>query len=184
MSDSIDQIIDTNDQLLNQLDSLLTKAEQRRSNKPEAATVNDVVGTTEKPRSKNQAANIAAIQLLTDAYPAVFDRSNVRPLKIGIQEDLVADEKVTKNKIKRALASYVRSLQYLRAVREGADRIDLNGQAAGTVTASESEHAKQQIKAINQRRRDAQREREKAQAEQEKQQRMNDKLEMLLSKKG
>ena len=94
-----------------------------------------------RTRSKNRAANQAALQLLCDAYPEVFNRENMRPLKIGIQEDLIADEKLAKNKIKRALASYVRSPYYFRSLKEGADRIGLDGKASGAVTESEAEHA-------------------------------------------
>lgn len=119
---------------------------------------------------------MAALQLLMEAYPKTFDRNNVRPLKIGIQEDLIADEKVSKNKIKRALASYVRSLNYYRSLREGAERIDINGEAAGQVTKEESDHAKQKLKEINKARQDKRKEQERAD-------RMSKKLEQLVTKK-
>ena len=138
--------------------------------------MNDVVATTPKAKSKNRAANMAALQLLLEAYPKTFDRNNVRPLKIGIQEDLIADEKVSKNKIKRALASYVRSLNYYRSLREGVDRVDINGEAAGQVTKEESDHAKQKLKEINKARQDKRK-------EQERTDRMSKKLEMLVTKK-
>ncbi|WP_315983100.1 ProQ/FinO family protein [Aliamphritea spongicola] len=108
-------------------------------------TATDTAATSAAPsksKNKNRAANQAALQLICELYPQVFNRKNVRPLKIGIQEDLIADEKLAKNKIKRALASYVRSPHYFRSLQEGADRIDLSGESAGTVTASEAEHAK------------------------------------------
>lgn len=138
--------------------------------------MNDVVTTTPKAKSKNRAANMAALQLLMEAYPKTFDRNNVRPLKIGIQEDLIADEKVSKNKIKRALASYVRSLNYYRSLREGAERVDICGEAAGVVTKEESEHAKQKLKEINKARQDKRK-------EQEREDRMSMKLEQLVTKK-
>ena len=138
--------------------------------------MNDVVNKTPKAKSKNRAANMAALQQLMDAYPKTFDRTNVRPLKIGIQEDLVADEKVAKNKIKRALASYVRSLNYYRSLREGAERIDINGEAAGTVTKEESDYARDKLKEIN-------KARQEKRKEQEREERMSMKLEMLVTKK-
>jgi len=138
--------------------------------------VNDQVEKTPKTKSKNRAANMAALQLLLEAYPKTFDRGNVRPLKIGIQEDLVADEKVSKNKIKRALASYVRSLNYYRSLREGADRIDINGEPAGQVTKEESDHAKEKLKEIN-------KARQEKRKEQERSERMSKKLEMLVTQK-
>ncbi len=137
-----------------------------------------------RTRSKNRAANQAALQLLCDAYPEVFNRESMRPLKIGIQEDLVADEKLAKNKIKRALASYVRSPYYFRSLKEGADRIGLDGQPAGTVTESEAEHARQQLKEINKLRLQKQKEAKAQQKVKEKEERLNNKLEMLLTKRG
>ena len=119
---------------------------------------------------------MAALQQLMDAYPKTFDRNNVRPLKIGIQEDLIADEKVAKNKIKRALASYVRSLNYYRSLREGAERVDINGDAAGAVTKAESDHARDKLKEIN-------KARQEKRKEQEREERMSKKLEMLVGKK-
>jgi len=137
-----------------------------------------------KNKAKNRAGNQAALALLIETYPETFSRTNIRPLKIGIQDDLIADEKVAKNKIKRALASYVRAPNYFRAMKLDADRIDLTGNSAGKVSESEAEYAKVQLKEFHQRRRENQRRQEKEKRDQEKDQRIAGKLEMLLSKKG
>jgi len=146
------------------------------------ATATDAAteATKSKSKSKNRAANQAALQLICETYPEVFNRDNVRPLKIGIQEELIADEKLAKNKIKRALASYVRSPYYFRSLKEGADRIGLDGQPSGTVSESEAEHAKQQLKEINKRRQQNQRQQKVKQRED----RISNKLEMLVNKHG
>ncbi len=180
-SAEIDRLKKMTEQLVVRLESELEQAEASRSGfksdtLSEAETVNDEVKNSAKAKSKNRAANMAALQLLIDAYPKVFDRQNVRPLKIGIQEDLVADGKIAKNKIKRALASYVRSLNYYRSLREGAERIDLKGEAAGLVTQSESDHAKEKLKEIN-------KNRLQQRKKQEKDERINRKLEMLVTRK-
>ncbi|MCW8884804.1 MAG: ProQ/FinO family protein [Motiliproteus sp.] len=136
-------------------------------------------------KNKNRAANQAAIALISEHYPEVFNRENVRPLKIGIQEDLVADEKLSRGKIKRALASYVRSPHYYKSLQAGAERIDLNGEAAGTVTEQEAEHAKSMLKKIRDARNERiknERQQQKQQREQVKQERFNDKLSQLLQK--
>jgi len=137
-----------------------------------------------KNKAKNRASNQAALAMLIELYPQTFSRTNIRPLKVGIQDDLIADEKVAKNKIKRALASYVRAPNYFRAMKLDVERIDLAGKDAGKVTESEAEYAKTQLKDFHQRRRDNQRLQEQTKKDQEKQQRMNSKLEMLLTKKG
>ena len=143
---------------------------------PATDTANE--NSKSKSKSKNRAANQAALQLICETYPEVFSRENVRPLKIGIQEDLIADEKLAKNKIKRALASYVRSPYYFRSLKLGADRIGLDGSASGTVTEAEAEHAKQQLKEINKRRQQNQKQEKVKQRED----RISTKLDMLLTK--
>ncbi|WP_255611749.1 ProQ/FINO family protein [Marinobacterium arenosum] len=176
MNSSIERDTAATFQLIDQLDQMLTEREQRQQTR--ATKVSETPSntpSTSKSKSKNRAANMAALQQLMDAYPSVFDRNNMRPLKIGIQEDLIADEKVAKNKIKRALASYVRSLNYIRSIREGVERIDINGQPAGLVTAEEALHAKNKLRDINKQRR-------QQQVEREREERMSNKLEQLLEK--
>ncbi|MGB0664805.1 MAG: ProQ/FINO family protein [Pontibacterium sp.] len=188
----VDALCASTEQLLKSLDDGLNAAEARqaqlqaekqaaatqqtkihKTNQTEAYTVSEAVTSGKKPKSKSHAANLAAMQLLSETYPDTFNRKNVRPLKIGIQEDLVADEKVAKNKIKRALAGYVRSINYLKSIQVDADRIDLNGEPAGKVTASEAEHAKSQLKEIFKRRKEAR-------ETQEREERMSAKLEALV----
>jgi ProP effector len=101
----------------------------------------------ERKKAKSRAANRAAVQLLCENYPQTFSVSEPKPLKIGIQEDLVADGKISQNKIKRGLASYVRIYAYLRAQSEGAARVDLLGEEAGQVTAGEAAHAASKLPA-------------------------------------
>jgi ProP effector len=101
----------------------------------------------ERKKAKSRAANRAAVQLLCESYPQTFSVSEPKPLKIGIQEDLVTDGKISQNKIKRGLASYVRIYAYLRAQSEGAARVDLLGEEAGQVTASEAAHAASKLPA-------------------------------------
>lgn len=130
------------------------------------------------PKSKNRSANQAAIALIAETYPSAFSRDNVRPLKIGIQEDLVADGKLPAGKIKRALASYVRAPQYYKSMQAGAERVDLDGNAAGLVTEQDAAHAKEMLKKIRQQRR----EREQQQRAKERENRISDKLALLVNK--
>ena len=87
----------------------------------------------------------AVLALLAEKWPACFQifEQRRRPLKIGIHLDIAAalGGAVTSAKLKSALRYYVSNLGYLLACREGAERVDLNGNAAGTVTAAEAEHA-------------------------------------------
>lgn len=107
-------------------------------------------------REKNRKANLAAMQLLLDAYPEVFNLESAKPLKIGIHEALAEDGKLSKTKIRRALATYVRQTAYLKALVEGAERVDLTGTADGTVSADEGSYAQEELAKRQARRKPAQ----------------------------
>lgn len=174
----------------NRLATLEVDLPQAGKSTNESIVVNQTEKTPEaknRNRAKNRAANQAALAQLCETYPDVFSRDNVRPLKVGIQEDLIADEKLARNRIKRALASYVRSPQYLRSLQVGADRIGLDGAASGQVSEEEAAHAQEKLKAIKDQRREREKtERKEGRAEQRKQavkakeQRINKKLDLLL----
>jgi ProP effector len=183
--DDIETAVNKTLQMVDECERLLGNLELKKNRLNikviERNVVNDVVTPKSKSKAKNRAANQAALQLLMETYPKVFNRDNVRPLKIGIQDDLIAEEKVAKNKIKRALASYVRAPQYFRSLQDGADRINLQGEPQGQVTAEEAEHAKGKLKEFHQHRREIQRENEKQQREIEKADRIHSKLDQLVA---
>ena len=93
-------------------------------------------------------------------FPACFDLTNPRPLKLKIHKDLLAlyaaelvfPETTTKpqratarwvlgRRIKHAVARYCAKPAYLRASIEGAPRMALDGSPAGEVNAREAAHA-------------------------------------------
>ncbi|MFY0656734.1 ProQ/FINO family protein [Neptunomonas sp.] len=189
MGQNVESVIASTLSLIDECESRLDRLEQQAESTNtrvierviERKVVNDEVTPKNKTKTKNRAANQAALKLLMETYPKTFNREDVKPLKIGIQDDLLAEEKVAKNKIKRALASYVRSPQYFRSMVEGVDRVDLQGEAAGKVTAEEAEHAKSQLKEFHQRRREAAREQEKQKRVQEREERISSKLDQLVA---
>lgn len=86
--------------------------------------------------------------LLTDwyrKYDQTFFKGHTRPLKIGIHEDLAAREPWPEKLVRRALACYVNLPRYLKSVREGTGRIDLDGQTDGQVDAQAAEHARRKL---------------------------------------
>jgi sRNA-binding protein len=91
-----------------------------------------------------------AIAELAAAFPAAFtlDPTLVRPVKLGIKDDIYARSAVSRRRITAALRSYCNSVHYLRASTEGAVRIDLTGEPAGTVTATEARHATERLAAL------------------------------------
>lgn len=87
-------------------------------------------------------------------YPKAFLAGHTRPLKVGIHEDLARDEPWSNKLIRRALAHYVNLPRYVKALREGAPRIDLNGNPVGEVDATAAKNAleKRQRQTNNRRR--------------------------------
>jgi ProP effector len=87
---------------------------------------------------------------LVVAFPAAFtlDPTLIRPVKLGIKEDVCARSAISRRLITAALRFYCHSVHYLRASTEGAVRIDLAGEPAGTVTAAEARYATERLLAL------------------------------------
>ncbi|AJQ94389.1 activator of osmoprotectant transporter ProP [Gynuella sunshinyii YC6258] len=141
---------------------------------------------TPEQRSKKREAAKVAVELLSEAYPEVFDLKNPRPLKIGIHESLAEDGKVSKTKIRRALSAYVRHYAYLSCLKEGAMRIDLDGSEVAPVSAEEAQHATEKVAEVEKIRQEKQQkyeQRKQAQVRRkEKEKRISQKLEALVAK--
>ena len=84
------------------------------------------------------------IAYLISTFPQCFFLNHKcrRPLKIGILADLMPLVSCGEEELKAVLNKYVRSDGYLLACSEGAIRIDVNGDAAGTVSARHAAHAR------------------------------------------
>lgn len=94
--------------------------------------------------------NKDVLAYLVEKFPQSFSlQGEPKPLKIGIFDDLAArladDDKVSKTRLRTALRHYTNSWRYLRAVKTGTPRIDLDGNAAGTVEAEHQQHAEETL---------------------------------------
>ncbi len=95
------------------------------------------------------------VELLKAYFPDCFkELKDIRPLKIGIKQDLVKklssrEDIVIGDKacMVNSLAYYVNSAAYHKRIVEGAMRIDLEGQDAGRVTAEEAKYSVECCKA-------------------------------------
>ncbi|MFJ5540189.1 ProQ/FINO family protein [Vreelandella titanicae] len=76
-----------------------------------------------------------------ERYPKAFFKGHTKPLKVGIHQQLAEREEWPSKLIRRALANYVNLPRYIKAVREGAERVDLDGQPAGKVDKEAALHA-------------------------------------------
>jgi ProP effector len=100
--------------------------------------------------SKGASKVEATITELVARFPAAFtlDPTLVRPVKLGIKDDLYGQSEISHRRITAALRTYCNSEYYLKASTEGAVRIDLAGEPAGTVTATEARHATEGLAAL------------------------------------
>src|SRR5687768_13613527 len=95
---------------------------------------------TPKPRWLDYAHY--GVDLLKAYFPSTFKSGNqIKPLKKGIKEDLVKKLSVLaevaiddKACMVKSLSYYVNTLQYHKSVIKDAERIDLEGKPAGTVS--------------------------------------------------
>jgi sRNA-binding protein len=85
---------------------------------------------------------------LIEAFPACFSRSVPQPLKIDLDEELLAQAGVhpaladlTPDQIRQALQCYARRPAYRKALAKGGPRCDLDGQPAGEVTPEQQRDA-------------------------------------------
>lgn len=131
------------------------RAPEAKPAAPEPSVAQQVVSEPEDPPQAQEAQEEVAPQtpvveqpsphsLLKEwyqRYPQAFFKGHTKPLKIGIHQDLAAREPWSGKLIRRTLANYVNLPRYLKSVREGVDRIDLDGQPAGKVDKEASMHA-------------------------------------------
>src|SRR6478735_3162935 len=89
---------------------------------------------------------------LAERFPDTFSvfHNRRKPLKIGIRRDLseLLGATIDQKMLSAALRFYTSNPGYLRAQRVGADRIDLDGHAVGTVSADEAATAQQRLAAV------------------------------------
>ena len=103
----------------------------------------------EKTREQDPA--VEAIWRLQKHFPLAFPVNPAPkvPLKEGILQDAEQHLEllgITREQLKQGLATWCRGSRYWSSMTENAPRLDLNGQTAGSVTAAQALHAKQQAK--------------------------------------
>lgn len=114
-----------------------------------------------------------ALALLYEHFPQAFIREgDAKPLKIGIIEDLRKEVPnlpgMTLSKLRSAVRLYCTRLRYLYSMREGAARINLQGNEVETVSAEHAKYAKERFEQVNEERKKRQTQRaEEAKAQKE-----------------
>jgi ProP effector len=94
----------------------------------------------------------AALVRLAEAFPQTFVVEKHRPhqpLKVGIAADLPARcPEIDHRVLGVVLSVYAKRIMYLQSLVAGAARVDLDGKAAGEVTASDAEYAAAKLAGI------------------------------------
>ena len=96
------------------------------------------------------ANNKEIIAYLADKFPLCFSlEGEAKPIKIGLFQDLAEalkdDPLVSKTQLRHALRQYTSNWRYLHGCREGAVRVDLQGNPAGILEQEHVEHAARQL---------------------------------------
>lgn len=123
------------------------RAEKKQANGDRPAQPKRKPAPQAKPREQDPA--VAAIWPLQKHFPLAFPVNPAPkvPLKEGIFKDAEQHLELlglTQEQLKLGISTWCRGARYWASMVENAPRLDLNGQAAGTVTAAQALHAKQQ----------------------------------------
>lgn len=132
-------------------------AEGAANDKAESAKADAAKGEDAKDVGTHQEHIKEALALLCEHFPKAFIKEgDCKPLKIGILEDLKAKigeiEGLSISKVRAAVRVYTTRLRYFYAVREGAKRVDLDGNEVDTVTTEHAEYARNRFVEINSKR--------------------------------
>lgn len=96
---------------------------------------------------------VLIIGKLQKLYPKAFPKNPTPkvPLKIGILEDLQARSEeigISTEDLQLAIKTWCKSSRYWQACKEGADRLDLDGNPDGVVEVTGAAHAKGMVKKV------------------------------------
>ena len=95
---------------------------------------------------------VKMMRALCESFPAAFNVSRPKPLKLRIDKDLLASGGLSQDEIGQGLACYTGRARYLDSLTVGATRIDLEGKPAGTVSERHAGDAKHRLAALQKRR--------------------------------
>jgi ProQ/FINO family len=111
-------------------------------NYPDIAATSPASQARPKRRNPYYAAALNTLVTLRQRFPLAFARLNARkrpPLKVGIRDDIIAAApEIDGIELGRALRLYTGGRAYVENCVAGAQRIGLDGQVAGIVTAGEA----------------------------------------------
>jgi ProP effector len=125
----------------------------------ESKTESEVKVAAEAPVETTESAEVEVkristkeiIAYLAEKFPACFStEGHAKPLKIGIfqelAEKLAEDETVSKTRLRQALRHYTSSWRYLKAIKMGSFRIDIDGNDSAEIDQEQADYASKTLK--------------------------------------
>jgi len=91
------------------------------------------------------------ISYLTEKFPECFSvKGQVKPLKVGIFQDLseklTDDETVSKTRLRQVLRHYTSSWRYLKVIKVGTFRVDIDGKDVAKIDEEQANYASKTLK--------------------------------------
>lgn len=114
--------------------------------KVDAGVVENATNEAEKRISTKE-----IIAYLAKKFPECFStEGHAKPLKIGIFQDLAEklsdDETVSKTRLRQALRHYTSSWRYLKAIKVGDFRVDIDGKDTAEIDQEQADYASKTLK--------------------------------------
>ncbi|WP_206485592.1 RNA chaperone ProQ [Thalassotalea sp. G2M2-11] len=120
----------------------------------ETKTENEVTKAVEENAEKTgepqaEVKRVTSKEIIThlaEKFPACFSiKGAAKPLKVGIFQDLAEqladDDMVSKTRLRQALRHYTSSWRYLKAIKAGAFRVDVNGEQVAEIDQEQADYA-------------------------------------------
>ncbi len=175
------QALQEDAQLLNKADALRVLIQETLGLSPSLPAAANKNSATPLDKLKPE----ARLAHWVKTYPQVFMPHQPQPLKIGIHDDLHTQEGGDLKKIHRALACYVKVPRYLRCLKTGSVRLNLQGHNAGFVSQTEADFAANKLAELleqKQLKRQQQNKLRSAKKAQQQEKRLQTKLNSLVNK--
>lgn len=99
----------------------------------DSSTIEQLLNSTE-----DKVSSIDAIKVLSYFWPAIFNMSSPKPLKIGIHKNIAEEKNIPEWLVSKALQFFTSQDEYLKKIKPGSKRINLNGKPDGTVRLKEA----------------------------------------------
>ncbi|WP_062270428.1 ProQ/FinO family protein [Endozoicomonas arenosclerae] len=107
----------------------------------EILTPSDEQSSDATPANSDEISSSEALKLIRERWPEAFRVASPKPLKVGIHNEMKQTGEFPVSTIKKALKLFTQQDRYLLCIKEGRNRVDLNGKSSGKVKLKEAVNA-------------------------------------------